>query len=289
MKDSLNINRRSLLKRSIVGFAAVSFPPLLFAKDHNPVLNNVVGFSGIGKASFPNIDPEIVAEVVGKSHFNLDRVKELVDVRPELSRSTWEWQFGDFESAIGAASHVGRRDIAQYLMSKGARPTIFTFAMLGAYNVVKSMIEYNPGIQQKMGPHGISLLRHANAGNRMKDSMSLKERDDLKRLIDYLEELGDAGGESYLEVSAEEQKKYLGDYKYGDGPEDGFSIKLNMRKDLSLGKLGKSGGSLFKIGENTFTYNGAPSVTITFKVENDVVKSLTIEEPGNVVTASKIS
>ena len=72
---------------------------------------------------FPNIPPEIIEEVVGKSHFDLEGVKSLVEKRSELSRSVWEWRFGDFESAIGAASHVGRRDIALYLMSKGARNT----------------------------------------------------------------------------------------------------------------------------------------------------------------------
>ncbi len=85
-----------------------------------------------------------------------------------------------------------------------------------------------------------------------------------------------------------EKGKYLGDYKYGDGKEDRFTIKLNMRKLLSLGKLGKSGRALFRIAENEFTYQGAPSVTVKFLVQNDRVISLTLNEPGLVLTASKI-
>jgi hypothetical protein len=46
-------------------------------------------------------------------------------------------------------------------MDKGASPTLFTFAMLGNFKVVKSVIESSPGIQTAMGPHGISLLDHA--------------------------------------------------------------------------------------------------------------------------------
>ena len=85
-----------------------------------------------------------------------------------------------------------------------------------------------------------------------------------------------------------EKAKYLGDYKYGEGKDDGFSIKLNMRKMLSLGKLGKSGGALWRIGENEFTYQGAPSVTVRFLVQNSTVVSLTVNEPGLILTATKI-
>ena len=61
-----------------------------------------------------------------------------------------------------------------------------------------------------------------------------------------------------------------------------------MRKLLSLGKIGKFGGALYKIGDNKFTYNGAPSVTIAFKVENEIVRSLTVHEPDFKITAVKI-
>jgi hypothetical protein len=80
----------------------------------------------------------------------------------------------------------------------------------------------------------------------------------------------------------------MGDYKYGDGDLDGFSVKLNMRKLLTLGKIGKFGGALYKIGENKFTYNGAPSVVVTFLFENEKVISLTVSEPNLTLTAKKI-
>ena len=73
------------------------------------------------------IDPAVVEAMVSKSHFDLEGVEKLVTTRPELAKASWEWRFGDFESAIGAASHVGRRDIVQYLLQKGGRPTLFTF------------------------------------------------------------------------------------------------------------------------------------------------------------------
>jgi len=238
---------------------------------------------------FPNIAPEVVAEVVGKSHFDLNRVKELVEKRPELSRSVWEWRFGDFESAIGAASHVGRRDIALYLMSKGARPTLFTFAMLGMYDVVRSAIDASPGLQTSTGPHGISLLDHAYAGERMKGEMTNAEIENLELTIDYLTDLGNAGGKAYLEVSPEEREKYLGQYRYGGGEKEGFTVDVNMRNLLSFGPIGGFGGALYKIGENRFTYNGAPSVEITFEIREDEVRSLTIYDPDVTIEAKKVA
>ncbi len=282
------VNRRALLKTSSLAMLGLSFPSISWSAQNtnNP---SVLPYNDSIPQHFPNIAPEIIAEVVGKSHFDLDGVKALVEKRPELSRSVWEWRFGDFESAIGAASHVGRRDIAVYLMNQGARPTLFTFAMLGHFNVVKSAIEAAPGIQEATGPHGISLLDHAYAGERMKDKMTTTQMEHLEQTIDYLSGLGNASGIKYMDVSPETQQKYLGDYKYGNGETEGFTIGVNMRKLLSLGPIGGFGGALYKIGDNQFTYNGTPSVTITFDIQDGEVKSLTLTEPDITLTAEKVS
>ncbi|WP_430467952.1 hypothetical protein [Winogradskyella ouciana] len=284
MKLSQPISRRAVVKSSIFGALAISIPSITFAKQILSYQKN----DGKLFHRYPSIDDEIVNEVVGKSHFDLDRVKELVDKRTELARATWDWSFGDWESAIGAASHVGRRDIVDYLMSKGARPTMFTYAMLGGYNIVKSMIEMTPGIQKLQGPHGISLLQHAEVGLRMKDKMTSQQILNSEKLIDYLQMLGDADGETYEKLDEDQMPKYLGDYRYGDGENEGFSVKVNMRKMLSLGKLGKFGGGLYPVGNNKFLYNGISSVYITFQVEDGIVKSLTINEPGLTLVAKKV-
>ncbi|MEP3998931.1 MAG: hypothetical protein ABJM12_00910, partial [Ekhidna sp.] len=127
MKKNKNIDRRTSLKIGSLAVLGLAIPNMSFANQNTNMILKLTENDSVPE-HFPNISPEIIGEVVGKSHFDLDRVRELVEKRPELSRSVWEWRFGDFESAIGAASHVGRRDIALYLMSKGARPTIFTFA-----------------------------------------------------------------------------------------------------------------------------------------------------------------
>lgn len=284
--NTQTISRRKVIQSSALGFLGLSLPmatPTLL-----PERPPATSSSGKPHPAYPSLDPDLVSEVVGKSHFDLETVRRLVDQRPELASAVWEWRFGDFESAVGAAAHVGRRDIIHYLLSKGARPNLFTYATLGAYKAVKIMIESTPGIQTTLGPHGISLQDHARAGLRMKDQMSEAEINNCEKLIDYLESLGDADGQRYEEVPEDEKPRYLGDYKYGDGADEGFSVQLNMRKLLSLGAIGEFGGALYKIGNNEFAYNGAPSVRVTFQTDGDKVKSLTVAEPENTVIAYKV-
>ncbi len=286
MKKYNLVTRRNIFKSSIFGMISLSVPNLIYSKE-SPVLDFQDNNDIKKNYRYPSIDDEIVADVVGSSHFNFDHVKELVNHRPELARANWDWSFGDWESALGAASHVGRRDIAKFLISKGARPNIFTFAMFGNYEVVKAMITAIPGLKSTDGPHGISLLQHAKAGLR---SNELTENQVARsnRLIEYLEEISkDNKRPIDIPMTETEQEKYLGDYRYGEGEKDGFSVKRNMRRMLSLGKLGKFGGGLYQKTPNVFSYNGVTSVEIKFEVVGDEVLSLTVYEPDLVLKARK--
>jgi hypothetical protein len=284
MNEEDIFSRRLLVRSSLFGLIAASVPNIVFAKNIAEEKHRVKSSDNLPHERHPAIQWEVASEVVGVSHFNLDRLKELVEARPELAKAEWDWGFGDWESAVGAATHVGRKDIISYLISKGAMPTIFTYAVLGEYEPVKGMIEAYPGIQKNFGPHGISLLQHARIGLQTEGT----DKSRSQKLIDYLQSLGDADGRKYLDMQETEKAKFIGDYTYGTGKEDGFTIKLNLRKLLSFGKLGKSGGALLRIGENEFTYQGAPSVTVKFLVENNVVRSLTLNEPGLTLTAVKV-
>jgi hypothetical protein len=284
MKKQNSVSRRLMVKGSVLGLLAASVPTIVYSKNPLSITSDSSSSYATPHDRYPAIEMTIASEVVGVAHFNLDRLKELVDTRPELAKANWDWGFGDWESAIGAASHVGRKDIVDYLIGKGAVPTIFTYAVLGQYEMVKEMIRNYPGMQKNFGPHGITLLQHAKTGLQTEGV----DKSKAQQLVDYLQSLGDADGRQYLNVEETEKAKYLGDYKYGEGKDDGFTIKLNMRKLLSLGKLGKSGGALWRIGENEFTYQGAPSVTVKFLIQNDRVISLTINEPGLTLTATKI-
>ena len=102
--------------------------------------------------------------MVAVSHGNVARVRELLSNRPAMANATWDWGYGDWETSLGAASHVGNREIAALLLAAGARPTIFSAAMLGQLDVVKAFITAAPGVERTRGPHGITLLAHAKAG-----------------------------------------------------------------------------------------------------------------------------
>ena len=108
----------------------------------------------------------IVEEFVGKAHGNLDRVKEMLTQEPGLVNATWDWGGGDFETALGAASHMGRKDIANYLLDHGARLDIFAAAMLGKLDIVKAALITYPNFIDILGPHGIPLIDHAEAGGK---------------------------------------------------------------------------------------------------------------------------
>ena len=112
----------------------------------------------------PALAPELVREFVGAAHGDLDKTKKMLAEQPGLLNAVWDWGGGDFEAAIGGAGHMGRADIANFLISRGGRMDIFVGAMLGQLQVVQAMIASNPAMQRSLGPHGIPLRRHAEMG-----------------------------------------------------------------------------------------------------------------------------
>jgi hypothetical protein len=110
------------------------------------------------------IEAGLVEEFVGNAHGNLSRVQELLEQTPALINAAWDWGGGDWETALGAAAHMGRRDIAEFLLERGARLDLFAAAMLGRLDVVETVLNAYPAMAHAPGPHGIPLLRHAIAG-----------------------------------------------------------------------------------------------------------------------------
>jgi hypothetical protein len=114
----------------------------------------------------PQINRLLVQDFVLFAHMDLEMVKKLLEREPALLHSHMDWGRGDFESALGAAAHMGRRDIAGYLLGKGARIDLFCAAMLGQTEVVKGLLSAFPNLIDARGPHGISLHMHARMGGK---------------------------------------------------------------------------------------------------------------------------
>jgi hypothetical protein len=105
-----------------------------------------------------------VHEIVLKAHSDLERVKELIAQEPALANAAWDWGGGDWETALGSAAHMGRRDIALFLLEHGARIDLFAAAMLGRVAIVQATLAAFPEMKNARGPHGIPLLVHAQQG-----------------------------------------------------------------------------------------------------------------------------
>jgi hypothetical protein len=112
----------------------------------------------------PPLSPELVRDFVAKAHGDLDAVRELLDSESALLNASWDWGGGDWETGLGAAAHMGRRDIALFLLDHGARMDVFAAAMLGETGIVRAMLTAFPALREARGPHGIPLLDHAKAG-----------------------------------------------------------------------------------------------------------------------------
>jgi len=231
-------------------------------------------------ASYPSQDPDLVREVVAKSHGNYDRVRELVTPRPALAKATWDWGFGDWESALGAASHVGRRDIAELLIEHGARPNLFTFAMFGQVDVVRATCEANPGIQRLPGPHGITLMSHARNGG-----------EDAAAVVEYLDTLGDADiGVTNLPLDDGAAARYVGNYEPEGVPGVVFRIDVTKRsKALTFQRDERDRRFLNYLGSDEFSPGGAASVRISFDVDGGTALGLTIRDGDLVVKAHRLA
>ena len=110
------------------------------------------------------LDPGLVESFVGNAHGDLGEVRALLEREPRLVSAAWDWGGGDWETGLGAAAHMGNREIALFLLERGARLDLFAAAMLGYADVVREVLTVHPEMRDATGPHGIPLLAHANAG-----------------------------------------------------------------------------------------------------------------------------
>jgi len=271
-------SRRTLLK-----FAAMIFPSRILNLPGRFTERQTTDTTSAARTIadiFPVQPPELVREMVTVSHFDLKRVRELVDRRPSLARAAWDWGFGDWETALGAACHMGNRPIAECLLSKGARPSIFSAAMLGQLEVVKAFVAAQPGVQRTRGPHSISLLAHAKAGGEF-----------ARPVFDFLQSLGDAGADTESPLSEAERSQILGAYIFGLGPTQQIDVTMEHNPFLQTDQLtwtrkGTMGRPLYHLGNLTFYPAGASSVRIQFAAGNGATL-MTVNDPDLVLTVRR--
>ena len=119
--------------------------------------------------------------MVGVSHGNVARVRAAPRAPPGPRPRRLGLGLRRLESALGAASHVGNREIAELLLAHGARPSIFSAAMLGQLDVVNAFVT----ARARHPAHEGAARHHAPlacAGGRRRGAP----------VVAYLESVGDA-------------------------------------------------------------------------------------------------
>jgi hypothetical protein len=167
------MDRRDFITRASLSIGAAMLAPSLLAQEMTPKPK-----SDKPQKPLP-FSPELVSEFVKVGHNNLTRVKEMLADHPNLLYATWDGGGGDFETGLEGAGHVGDKDIANYLIGQGARPNIFVLTMLGKTAIVKPILEAFPQLLSSKGPHGYTLLHHAERGE-----------EDAAELLEYIQSQG---------------------------------------------------------------------------------------------------
>jgi len=228
-------------------------------------------------AAFPRNDPARVQAVVGASHGNFDVVRQLVTEQPALAKASWDWGFGDWETPLGAAAHTGRRPIAEFLIAHGARPTIFSAAMLGDVDTVRAFLAADPSLYRLHGPHGISLFAHARAGGA-----------EAQAVVDFLtERFGADDAPPGLAGDADLELRYAGRYRFDTEPptEIGVAVRNGW---LLVGAGEQPNSRVVRVGEHDFHPTGATAVRLRFAVTDGRAHALTIEDGPLTVTGERI-
>ena len=227
---------------------------------------------------FPRQDPALAQEVVGASHGNLARVRELVERQPALAGAAIDWGFGDWETALGAAAHTGRREIAELLLANGAPPTLFSAAMLGQLDVVRALVAARPGVQGMLGPHGITLLAHARTGGA-----------DAAAVVQYLEGVGGADVRTPTQpLAPADRDAVVGQVPLRPRPARPLRRRHRPRPARHRPPRGDAAEPAAYGRPGVLPGRASPRVKIAFAKEGGKVTRLTVADPQVLVTATRI-
>jgi hypothetical protein len=117
------------------------------------------------------LNRQFVQDFVIYAHSDLGMAKKLLEKEPALLNACIDWGAGDWETGLGGASHMGRHDIAAFLLEKGARIDLFCAAMMGQLDAVRSFLILQPKLIDAKGPHGFTLHFHAQVGGKESENV----------------------------------------------------------------------------------------------------------------------
>ncbi|HVS53667.1 MAG TPA: ankyrin repeat domain-containing protein [Opitutaceae bacterium] len=195
----MNLNRRKFLATSLVASVGLATSRLAGEEATKPPATSTKQVKP-EPVRGARQDLDTVQAFVRAGHGQLEKVKEMIAQDPKLVFATWDWGGGDWETALGGASHVGSRECARYLLAQGARIDAFCAAMLGERAVVAELVAANPSVVTAKGPHGYTLLYHVAISGDVAMAEALRPR--LPREAkDYSQALSAAVRDGHLEMT----------------------------------------------------------------------------------------
>ncbi len=98
------LTRKKFIISSVAGAAGmVLLPQIVTAQQTQPPMK---------QQKAPPLDKELVKEFVTVAHKDFDKVKSMLQENPDLLNACYNWKDWDWEDAIGAAGHMGLREMA---------------------------------------------------------------------------------------------------------------------------------------------------------------------------------
>ena len=127
-------------------------------------------YRGVTRDDTYGIPQAWINQFVTVSHFDFDKVKSLYARCASLllTRATWD------ELPVEAAAHVGREDIANFLLEKGSPLSLCTAAMLGRIDDVRTLLAEDKNRVRDRGAHDFPLIWYTIFG---------KERAEIAELL----------------------------------------------------------------------------------------------------------
>lgn len=153
-----------------------------------------------------DIPTKLQNETTGSSHFDLERVRELLDEEPRLIHALST----DAELAIEACSHTGRRDIIRLHLDRGAPLSLPTAIGVGDLDHARWLLRRDPLLVNERGAHDFPVMWYPSIA---RGSVAAAEM--LLQFGASLEQ--ESGGETLLHRAAARGQTDLIDYLASKG------------------------------------------------------------------------
>jgi hypothetical protein len=238
------MNRRSFLAHSLTAAAVVGTGALAIAQTSPsaPLPNTTAKPAEIKRR--PPLAGDTVFEFIRAGHGDLPKVKKMLAEEPMLINAMWDWGAGDWETALGGASHIGNREVALHLLDAGVRIDAFCAAMLGETDFVKTLLRFNPTAAMARAPHGYTLLYHVGYTGNVDLATAVSAHITDKRSRHFNQSLQSAVARSHTELTAWLLANGVDDpnTKYFDGKTP-LDVAISTQND-EIAKLLRAAGGI---------------------------------------------